>query len=185
MRFEYALKAMGYHRGDGDALPDWDRFAQSVEAIFREHPTQQFEAAVKYLVDNTPKKQIIKDGKLEWKASYSEAESIAVRVILYIRHVRNNLFHGGKVGGYWFEPQRSRELLEHSLAVLEVAVGTSLSTWGRLAPRADPSVQNYRTGLLPWVMASKRTLGHGCWILGFGTHRSANRFIRPQFIRCR
>jgi len=31
----------------------------------------------------------------------------------------------------------------------------------RAAPRADPSVQHYRTGLLPWVRMSKRCSGHG------------------------
>jgi len=44
---------------------------------------------------------------------------------------------------------------------LGVAVGTGLRTWARPAPRTDPSERNYRTGLLPWVMAAKRSEGQG------------------------
>ena len=36
----------------------------------------------------------------------------------------------------------------------------------RAAPRTDPSVQNYRTGLLPRVVTSKRRSGQGCRIRG-------------------
>ncbi len=42
-----------------------------------------------------------------------------------------------------------------------IAVGTALITWGRAAPRTDPSVQNYRTRLLPRVRSSKRFQGYG------------------------
>ena len=61
-----------------------------------------------------------------------------------------------------------------------VAVGTALRT----APRADPSERNYRTGLLPRVRASNRTLGHGCLIRAWGSHRVARRSMRFQFRRC-
>ncbi len=35
------------------------------------------------------------------------------------------------------------------------------SLWTRAAPRTDPSERDYRTGLLPRVLASKRSVGHG------------------------
>lgn len=53
-----------------------------------------------------------------------------------------------------------------------VAVGTSLSSRVRLAPRTDPSVRNYRTGLLPWVLARNRSSGKSCRRRGRGSHRS-------------
>jgi hypothetical protein len=53
------------------------------------------------------------------------------------------------------------------------------------APRADPSVRNYLTGLLPWILASKRALGHGCRIGTVGSHRAARRNIRAQVILVR
>jgi hypothetical protein len=72
-----------------------------------------------------------------------------------------------------------------------VAVGTALrsgrddlSTPPRAAPRADPSVRDYRTGLLPWVMAANRCSGQGCRIRGRGSHCSARRSIRSQLSRC-
>ena len=55
----------------------------------------------------------------------------------------------------------------------------------RAAPRTDPSVRDYRTGLLPRVRASKRTLGQGCVMRTGGSHRVARRFIRSQFRRVR
>ncbi len=64
---------------------------------------------------------------------------------------------------------------------LPVAVGTALSG----APRTDPSVQNYRTGLLPRVLASKRASGQACCIRGFGIHLSAKSRIRSHVSRFR
>ncbi len=71
-----------------------------------------------------------------------------------------------------------------------VAVGTALRSGRdlrphrpRAAPRADPSVRDYRTGLLPWVVAAKRCSGQGCRIWGRGSHRSARRLIRSQVSR--
>ena len=55
----------------------------------------------------------------------------------------------------------------------------------RAAPRTDPSVRNYRTGLLPQVLAAKRTSGKGCFTWAGGIHRVARRFIRSQFNRVR
>ncbi len=73
---------------------------------------------------------------------------------------------------------------------LRVAVGTALRSGRdlrphrpRAAPRADPSVRDYRTGLLPWVVAAKRCSGQGCRIWGRGSHRSARRLIRSQVSR--
>ena len=51
--------------------------------------------------------------------------------------------------------------------------------------RADPSVRDYRIGLLPWVLALKRTSGKGCITRAGGSHRFARRFIRVQVMRMR
>ena len=40
----------------------------------------------------------------------------------------------------------------------------------RAAPRTDPGVQNYRTGLLPRVLAAKLTLGWGRTMRAGGSH---------------
>ena len=66
-----------------------------------------------------------------------------------------------------------------------IAVGTGLSIQVRPAPRTDPSERNYRTGLLPWVLTSKRVSGQGCMMRTEGIQRSASCCIRCQVIRLR
>jgi hypothetical protein len=39
-RVEYALKAAGFHKGDGPAEPDWSEFANSLSHIFDNPPTR-------------------------------------------------------------------------------------------------------------------------------------------------
>jgi hypothetical protein len=51
------------------------------------------------------------------------------------------------------------------------------------APRADPGVRNYRTGLLPQVLAAKRTSGKGCLTRTGGSHLLTKGVIRAQVIR--
>jgi hypothetical protein len=53
------------------------------------------------------------------------------------------------------------------------------------APRTDPSERNYRTGLLPWVRASKRRSGQGWAICRNGSHRFRKRCIRAHVSRVR
>src|SRR5664279_2640429 len=53
------------------------------------------------------------------------------------------------------------------------------------APRTDPSVRNYRTGLLPRVLAARATLGWGRTMRAEGNHVAAIRPYRAQVIRCR
>jgi hypothetical protein len=61
-----------------------------------------------------------------------------------------------------------------------VAVGTAFPQWVRAAPRTDPSVRRYRTGLLPRVRASKRCSGQGCEIGVRGSQRASSRRIRTH-----
>jgi len=37
-----------------------------------------------------------------------------------ITSLQNNLFHGGKFNGQWFEPERSEALMEHALTILKI-----------------------------------------------------------------
>ena len=46
-------------------------------------------------------------------------------------------------------------------------------------------MRNYRTGLLPQVLAAKRTSGKGCIARARGSHRFAIWFIRGQVTRVR
>lgn len=118
-RFEYALKAAGFHRGDGDAQPDWTTFAESIAKDCDSLNDSAFHTARTYFATRPPKKQIVRNGVLEWAEKPVSGNSEADPILLYVRRVRNNLFHGGKFNGRWFEPQRSAEFIRHSVAILD------------------------------------------------------------------
>jgi hypothetical protein len=121
-RIEYALKAAGFHYGEGEAKPNWDKFASSVNgALERDSAITE---AIEYMIKNPPKKQMIRNQLLVWEVPTPNASKIH-EIILCVRRVRNNLFHGGKFNGYWFKPERSEELLLHSLSILDACLRAS------------------------------------------------------------
>lgn len=124
-RFEYALKAAGFHKGEGDAEPDWLRFALSIDQELTSPQSDEVRTAIDFLVNQPPKKQVIKNGLLDWKESKPSTISKADLVLIYLRRVRNNLFHGGKFNGRWFAPERSEALLRHSLVILSACLQAS------------------------------------------------------------
>lgn len=124
-RFEYALKAAGFHAGDGPAKPNWRTFAESISSLFDNPPNAKFKAAVGYLLQHPPKSQIIGDGNLTWSEVEPTTDIQSDLVLQYVRRVRNNLFHGGKFNGRWFEPERSEQLLRHCLTILNACLDAS------------------------------------------------------------
>ena len=116
-RFEFALKALGFHKGDGDAQPSWDRFAKVLSERFN-FDDPHVKKAVDYYFSNPPKKQIIKNGELDWKTVPPNQGKLK-DLFLYLRRVRNNLFHGGKFRGKYFEyPERSNRLIDNGIIIL-------------------------------------------------------------------
>jgi len=124
-RFEYALKTAGFHCGEGAAEPNWRAFAQSIPHLFDQSGDPNLKVAVRYILDHPPKKQIVAGGLLSWSDSKPNTDLNSDLVLLYVRRVRNNLFHGGKFNGRWFEPQRSELLLRHSLTILHACIDVS------------------------------------------------------------
>ena len=124
-RFEYALKASGFHKGEGDAQPDWRSFAEEVADLFETSQDEEFKRSVLYMVEHPPNKQIVKNGELDWDLSVPKTDLLSDHILIYVRRVRNNLFHGGKFNGRWFAPQRSAELLSHSLTILRACLNAS------------------------------------------------------------
>jgi len=121
-RMEYALKAAGFHNGEGRAEPNWDKFACTIQGQL-EHDSVIAEA-VKYMKEQPPKKQVVRDGLLEWEVAKPSA-SETHELLLCVRRVRNNLFHGGKFNGHWFAPERSETLLRNSLSILDACLRLS------------------------------------------------------------
>lgn len=124
-RFEYALKASGFNNGDGEAKPNWRDFALSVETQLQNSKSPELLKAITFMRQQPPKKQIIRNGLLEWDDAPPNTDSNADLVLLYVRRVRNNLFHGGKFNDHWFTPERSEELLRHSLVILYACLDAS------------------------------------------------------------
>lgn len=100
-RFEYSLKAAKFHKGDGDAEANWRKFAESVPLIFDNPSEAEVREAVDYILSHPPKKQTIVNGLLTWSDSVSQTNLLSDRILIYVRRVRNNLFHGGKFNGHW------------------------------------------------------------------------------------
>ncbi len=65
---------------------------------------------------------MIEQGNITWSDSAPTQVNDTDLLLLYVRRVRNNLFHGGKFNGNWFAPQRSEELLKSSIIVLRRAL---------------------------------------------------------------
>lgn len=119
-QYEYALKAMGYARSGigGQAEPEWDKFSNEIGRLVLEKPHEELLDAINYLFDHPPKKQILNAGELSWQ-SVNTKEHTPQMLFSHIRRVRNNLYHGGKFNGRWFDPDRSEELISKSLLVLQ------------------------------------------------------------------
>ncbi|MBF0167808.1 MAG: helix-turn-helix domain-containing protein [Alphaproteobacteria bacterium] len=126
-RFEYALKAAGYAKAgrNGEALPKWDDFADADELGDSFLETMSTEPRAKILFCEAPRNQVWKAGRLNWdpnEPSFPHSPYEAKKLFEYVRRVRNNLFHGGKVP---FDSDRDVKLINAALFVLEEALKKS------------------------------------------------------------
>lgn len=121
-RFEYALKRMGYVKGNSNYVRvKRDKFAKSIQSKFDPEGNKDLKSAVDYISKNPPKKQIFKDDRLQWKEQpILEDRENLVKLLKYIATVRNNLFHGGKFPKEPFrEPARNKKILNSSIVILK------------------------------------------------------------------
>ena len=121
-RTEYALKAAKYNNGDGAAEANWRTFALAVEDLIANPRSQELQEAINFFFNAPPKKQVIVGGVIKWEVAEPETNSQADKLLIYVRRVRNNLFHGGKFNEHWFAPERDEPLLRHSLTILTECV---------------------------------------------------------------
>lgn len=122
-RFEYALKTGGFGREKPDATePDWDAFATQIAQTFRERlaSDEALRASVEELVTRPPKKQ---RGDLSWRdVDHQGNAKGAANLLLLVRRVRNNLFHGGKAQRQGTDAERDNRLVGNALVVLDRAL---------------------------------------------------------------
>lgn len=125
-RFEYALKRTPcYLTGnESHAQPNWDRFGSDYDREYAARATDASHAASAYFKEDPPRRQIVGENGLAWSDPliYKGGPEL-VWLLLMIRTVRNNLFHGGKFPLIPIaEPSRDARLLQHSLAVLSACL---------------------------------------------------------------
>jgi hypothetical protein len=123
-RCEYCLKVVGLRDPmRKDPTADWGAFSNEVQHVLEAPSSAELKKAVEYYLAHPPKKQISRsDGVLDWKESLPDHKHQAELILRLVCRVRNNLFHGGKFNGHWFEPQRSEELLKYALSILSSCV---------------------------------------------------------------
>ncbi len=127
-RFEYALKRSKTRLKDGDATADWDAYGGELRGRFASVPAQTFQDACTYLKSEPPKKQVIENGVLKWKNTYEGNVRFTENdVLILVRRVRNNLFHGGKYpsGPVVDDMERNNKLVRCALTVLETCLELS------------------------------------------------------------
>ena len=122
-RMEFALKHTGYAIGDRrrNAMADWDRFGEDNNEVFQEklkNPENKLliEAA-NYLFVSPPKKLKFRNNELSWENRPPIGNKSLKEMLLIIRAIRNNLFHGSKRLAI-VEESRNRDLLNFGLIIL-------------------------------------------------------------------
>lgn len=123
-RMEYALKATPpYALDDGNnrISAGWDRFANDIDEAFSTLDDKSLKAAVDYILAHPPRKQKLQDGIIVFAdQTIDDNQRKAQQVLLMVRVVRNNLFHGGKhLPNGEVEAGRNESLVRHSLIILE------------------------------------------------------------------
>ncbi|MFP8832815.1 hypothetical protein ACLIJR_00950 [Hydrogenophaga sp. XSHU_21] len=117
-RFEFALKENGYlksHSRGAKAEPGWKEF------VDKWHSTYILSSEACALLAAKPEQQIVgPNDELKWReVDLTKSKSDLSNLVLLLKTVRNNLFHGGKHGGAgWDDPYRTEILLSSGIAVL-------------------------------------------------------------------
>lgn len=120
-RMEYALKSTRFASGDERSVkPAWDAFANEVNEQFLRLDNQQLVDARNYLMTHPPRKQILVGHRVRFEEqNIDKKQAETQQILLMVRTVRNNLFHGGKyLPNGEQEVNRNQLLIQHSLTVL-------------------------------------------------------------------
>lgn len=95
-RFEHALLVTSYlAERNGAVVADWDKFAREVNEAFNLTLPSEVEKA-SITKNFPPKKQVVELGKLTVKDVVPETGERLEKLLVLVRRVRNNLFHGEK-----------------------------------------------------------------------------------------
>lgn len=126
-RFEHALSVTSYlSETKGGVSADWDKFAREMNAVFLSILSPEVNKAVKYYESDPPRKQVVDFDSLTWKDVVPKTDYKLEKLLLLIRRVRNNLFHGEKFAVLLEgDSKRDTELLKHGLTILYACLQVS------------------------------------------------------------
>ena len=118
-RFEYAMKASRFCRGDrwNNAIPDWGSLKQEMGGQLEGLPDEDIKSALIYLVREPPMIQKLIDGHAVFRHEPLSGPSPGAQALEAVKRVRNNLFHGGKHTPH-SPPERDKKLICAALTVL-------------------------------------------------------------------
>jgi hypothetical protein len=122
-RMEFALKHTTYAKADRNtnAMADWDRFANANDNAFQkklaDKKNKSLIEATNYLFDSPPNRLKYISNKLNWEKRDTIKSRTLKELLIVVRGVRNNLFHGSKRLAI-IEQSRNRDLLNYGLIVL-------------------------------------------------------------------
>ena len=120
-QYESSLKENDFFTVEqsGSIKVDWNRFAREIIGpSFMEQGIEIQEQLI-YVLDQPPMKQGVNEqNKIVW-VEVPNADKSVQALFGHICRMRNNLFHGAKFNGTWFDPERSRKLLQSGLAILK------------------------------------------------------------------
>ncbi len=120
-RIEYALKSRNFAIGHERRVdPAWDKFANEIDEQFSRNEDAGLKEATNFLLENPPRKQVLKNGCVRFVDQIiDDNQKTTQQLLLMVRAVRNNLFHGGKyLPDGEVEMGRNEILVRHSMTVL-------------------------------------------------------------------
>ncbi len=120
-RMEYALKETRQYLNN-NASPNWDKFANTIDNSFIElvNRDEKLKNAVNYFKEHPPKKQSVENGNLVFiETDFDTTQKETQQILMFVRKVRNNLFHGGKYRNDNINDDRDEELIKYSLLILD------------------------------------------------------------------
>lgn len=112
-RLEFALLSSGYSGGEVGTNPwvTWDRVASDLHKSFLAERTADKEVAILF---SEPARILVKNEDGDCKFVDSQVPQTSVQLILQVRTIRNNLFHGSKV----YFTERGRFLVVAGIRVI-------------------------------------------------------------------
>lgn len=117
-RFEYALKEEGFLQTGTDAKASIQSYIQSIATIFNQNSSDDLRAAVNFILNDPPRKQIRSNDNLEWIVEFKEG-AVEIQLLEYTRRIRNSLLHGAKFYGQIEANSRNWRLISSAMVIIE------------------------------------------------------------------